>query len=77
VMLVGLPCGALAAVCPPLADVALTLPELGTRWVMTVARLGEVLQPAPGAPTLLAWVLSLAVLLGLSIWHARRARVRH
>jgi competence protein ComEC len=70
VMLLGVPL-ALAAMAFPAAGEVILLPcTLGTRWVLTVARLGERLDPGSAVATATGWLL-LATLLAVALSRPR------
>jgi competence protein ComEC len=71
VMLYGLPAGLVAGWCPPVAPVVMLPCRLGVRWVDTVARLGERVEPG-GTATWIGWAVFAAVLLTVAVGSALR-----
>jgi competence protein ComEC len=72
VMLFGLPCGILAAVAPPLAPLLMAPLHWAVWWVVTVARLGAVLEPRSAAGVAGAWLAVIVGLVGVAMRRARR-----
>ncbi|MEM9040293.1 MAG: ComEC/Rec2 family competence protein [Actinomycetota bacterium] len=73
VMLLGLPIGLLAGWCPPLAPVLMAPFRFGTRWVDTVARIGERLEPDPPAQVI-GWVVVAVVVSAVVVLAGRRGQ---
>ncbi|MEM8745953.1 MAG: ComEC/Rec2 family competence protein [Actinomycetota bacterium] len=72
VMLLGLPLGLLAGWCPPLAPVLMAPFRFGTRWVDTVARIGERLEPDPPAQVI-GWIVVAIIVSGVVVIADRRS----
>ena len=71
VMLWGIPSGLVAAFAPGLVARSVMYPAAaGTRWVSTVAQLGDRVEPSP-AVGLVGWVV-LAAIVARALWRGRR-----
>jgi hypothetical protein len=76
VMLVGVPCGVIAALAPPLAPVLLVPLGWAVRWVITVARLGERLEPDSASLVAISWLLAVVGVVLVAVVRVRRSRSR-
>ena len=71
VMLYGLPAGLVAGFVPPVAPIVMFPCRLGVRWVDTVARLADRIEPG-GAATWIGWaLLATAIVALLAVPHLR------